>query len=505
MQKKVDQFQEFLNADAVKDNIGLSMASYKIWQEKGKENALKFFHLASELVPAYSDFLKSNNIDHSKIKSYKDFSQIPVTTKENYLSKYPINKLCVNGDISQSNIVSSSSGSSGAPFYWPRNLEQDLNIAKILEILYVNNFEIHKTPTLMLVCLGLGVWTAGEMMFSSGKIIAQKGHPLTIMSPGVDLNETIKTLKNIAPYYKQTFIVGYPAFVKDIIDLAIKEGVDIKSLSLKILVGGEVFTENWREYIYKNAQMTNRFKDITSVLGSSEGGIVGIETPICSYIRKRAFDSNKIQKAFFGTNILPSIVQYNPAGKFFEIVKDELVLTNMGGLPLIRYNTRDNGKILSFEEIMGIFQKEEISVKQINNDIGINSIWTLPFAYLSGRANVMATIYAVNVYPENIKPVLFNLDLKGLVTGRFTLKTTEDNNHNQFLEIFVELSPGCSENFELENKIKDMIVENLKKVNSEYNKLSESLTGRNLLKVNLKQFQDQKYFTSDKQKYILKS
>lgn len=498
-----EQFQEFFQTNAGQDNIALSKAPGGMWLGKGQENALKTFHIVAQTVPAYQDFLKKNKIDHSKINTIDEFAQVPVTDKEGYLMKYSLHDLCLGGDLPKSNVISSSSGSTGNPFYWPRLLEQDLGIAKALETLYVNNFTIQNRSTLLIISLGMGVWTAGEMMFSSGKLMAQKGHPLTVMAPGIHLEEILKILKTVAPLYEQTFIVGYPAFIKDIIDSANNEGIDLAPLKLKTLVGGEVFTEHWRDYVYANGKMTNQYKDITSVLGSSEGGIVGMETPLSAFIRRRIFKSQELNKALFNSEHIPSVVQFNPVGRYFEAVNNELVLTNLGGLPLVRYNTKDTGGIMSFDKVFEILAEQNISKDDVIKELADVSLWTFPFAYLFGRSNIMATIYAVNVYPENIKPALLDENLRGQVTSRFAMKTTEDQNTDQQLEIYVELSRGQSEDKRLKTVIHDLIVKSIKKANGEFNKLTETVTRDNLVKIVLRPFQDRNYFSSDKQKYVL--
>ncbi len=502
MPTPLELFQTYYTSDPTKDEVALQKAPPAMWDEKGKEFALKSFQIVAERVPAYKDFLKKHSVDSTKITTYEAFQEVPLTDKESYLMQYPLDQLCLDGNLSQTNIISSSSGSSGKPFYWPRLLDQDLGIAKILELLYIKNFAIDHVSTLLLDNLGMGVWTAGEMMLSSGKTIAAKGYPLTVMSPGIDLGETIKILRNVAPYYEQVFIIGYPAFVKDIIDLAITEGIDIAKMKLKVLVGGEVHTESWRDYVFKHAQLNHEFKDITSVLGSSEGGIVGVETPMSVYLRRACYKQPKLHTQFFGHDTLPSIVQFNPLTKFIEAVDHELVLTNLGGIPLVRYNTKDRGGLLTITEIIGHLAKAGISQEVINKAIG-SAPWSLPFAYLFGRSNLTATIYAVNVYPESIKSILLAPEFQGKITGRFAMQTSEDEKSNQYLEFFVELGPKHQNGDVDEQYLAKYITDHLKTVNSEFRKLTESVTRPGLVQVHNRPFQDRKYFSSDKQKFII--
>ena len=51
-----------------------------------KENkALSVFKTAAKNVPAYSTFLKKNNINPAKIKNIEDFNLVPVVDKKSYI------------------------------------------------------------------------------------------------------------------------------------------------------------------------------------------------------------------------------------------------------------------------------------------------------------------------------------------------------------------------------------------------------------------------------------
>ncbi len=496
-----EQFQDFFNANAEQDNIALLKAPGGVWMGKGQENALKTFHTAAEDVPAYQDFLKKHQIDHTKIKTFEDFVNVPETDKESYLAKYPLDQLCMGGDVSKTNLISASSGSTGQPFYWPRYLEQDVNVAKILELMYRRSFAIEKQNTLMVVSFGLGVWTAGVYMLTASRFVAAKDYPLTVISPGIDLEETIKVLKNIAHYYEQVVLVGFPGFVKDVVDCLVSDKIDISKMNLKVFTAGEVYTEEWRDYLIARTGMTNEYKDVTSVLASSEGGLIGIETPFSVYIRRKSHGDAKIKKHFFGNDTLPSIVQYNPIARFYEVVDQDLVLTSPGALPLIRFNTKDRGGIMSFDEVRDHLTGLKVSMDDVIADLG-DEPWSLPFVYVFGRSNLTVTIYGVNVYPESIKSFLLLPQFHDKLTGRFTMQSNVDDAQNQYLEFFVELSPKVKEEAVNEDELSSTITDHLQTVNSEFRKLSSSIN-RQLVRVHPRQFQDKRYFSSNKQKFVI--
>lgn len=500
MPTTAEAFQSYYSSDPVADDIGLQKAPPTMWEAKGRELALKGFQTAATRVPAYKDFLKKHGVDPTTVTTYEAFQQVPVTDKETYLMQYPLDQLCLDGNLAQTNIISSSSGSSGKPLYWPRMLEADVNVAKVLELLFRANFAIDKTPTLMLMSFGLGVWTAGIYMLTSSRFVAEKGYPLTITSPGIDLDETVKVLKNVAPFYQQVMLVGFPGFVKDVVDRALAEGVDLAKLNFKVFTSGEVHTEPWRDYIIKKTGMKNEFTDVTSVLASSEGGLIGMETALSVYLRRLCFHQPKMHEAFFGQESLPSIVQYNPISRFYEVENGELVLTSPGSLPLIRFNTHDRGGLLRLDEILAKLAAEGVDEKQVQTTIG-SAPWSLPFVYVYGR-NLTATIYAVNVYPESIKTILLDPELEGKITGRFAMRNNEDAENNQYLEFFVELSSGQKESVIDPVYLETFITDHLKQVNSEFRKLSESIE-RKLVTVRLRPFHDKEYFAAQKQKFVI--
>jgi len=496
-----EQFREFFDANAQQDDIALTKAPPEVWETKGREQALCVFHKAAERVPAYKDFLAQNGIRHENINTFDDFQRVPLTDKETYLARYPLDQLCLDGKLSETNIISSSSGSTGKPFYWPRYLEQDVNVAKILELLFRTNFEIDKIKTLMVVSFGLGIWTAGIYMLTASRFVASKGYPLTIMSPGIDLEETAKVIRNVGPYYQQVILVGFPGFVKDVVDRVIAHGIDLPKMKLKVFTAGEVHTEPWRDYLIIRAGMKNEYKDITSVLASSEGGLIGIETPVSVYVRRACFRKSKVLNAFFPNETLPSIVQYNPMARFYETINQDLVLTSSGALPLIRFNTKDRGGMMSLDEVYERFAGTGIDRQSVKTALG-QEPWSLPFAYVFGRSNLTVTVYGVNVYPESIKAFLLSPQFHDKITGRFTMRTSTDDEQNQFLEFFVESSPRKSEGGIDESELSAAIASHLKTVNSEFRKLSESVK-RQLVRVRLRPFQDRRYFSSDKQKFVI--
>jgi phenylacetate-CoA ligase len=108
-------------------------------------------------------------------------------------------------------------------------------------------------------------------------------------------------------------------------------------------------------------------------------------------------------------------------------------------------------------------------------DYGIGSLfsslseWKLPFATINGRTDVAVTFNAVNIFPENIQEGLRDPNISYLFSGNFLAYTKELSNHYEQLHLDLELAEGIKNiDHIIKQNIQVIIVENIKKTNSEY-------------------------------------
>src|SRR5690348_6591030 len=102
---------------------------------------LDVFAQASSRVPAYAKFLAQHRIDPKKVKTLEDFKQIPIVTKQNYLKKFPLRDLLLDGTTADARIISMSSGSSGEPFFWFRGNQSVDESIEILDTVLDKTFQ----------------------------------------------------------------------------------------------------------------------------------------------------------------------------------------------------------------------------------------------------------------------------------------------------------------------------------------------------------------------------
>jgi phenylacetate-CoA ligase len=302
----------------------------------GEKRALDLFHTIARRVPAYKDFLAKEHVEEKKIRTYGDFTKyVPLIDKENYITQYPLADLCLDGNLFTNRIISSSSGSTGEPFFWPRGQSQDEEGAVMHKLLFDDIFAMNQKKTLVVICFSMGSWIAGSFTTAATIAYIDKGNPVNVITPGLDKGETINALKKLAPMYEQVVLVGYPPFVKDIIDEGERAGVKWRAMKTRLLTAGEPFSEEWRDYVLKLVHSTDPYRDAISVDGSADAGMLGYETPLTILMRRIYNQRPKVRAEFFGTNMTPSIVQYDPRYRHFEAVNDELIFTAMSGIPFV--------------------------------------------------------------------------------------------------------------------------------------------------------------------------
>lgn len=487
----------------------LKKKSERNWIKNGEERALELFHEMSKRVPAYKDFLAKNNVNPDSIKTIEDFKQLPTVDKNNYLRQYKLSDLCWNGELKEESwVISTTSGSTGEPFYFPRTNEQDWQYAATAEMYLLNNFNIDKKSTLYIDGFAMGAWIGGLFTYQAIKHVANRGkYKLSIITPGIFKKEIIKAVRNLGHNYDQVIIGGYPPFVKATIDEGIEEGLDWKEYKLGFIFSAEGFNESFRDYVIEATGLTDSYRDTLNHYGTVDLGTMSHETPIAILIRRLALKHKSLFKTIFkDVYKLPTLTQYMPEMFYFEDINGHLLCSAFSGLPLVRYDLKDNGGVFTWRDIQKQFESEGIDLLKEAKQAGIeDTIMNLPFVYVYERADFVVKLYGANIYPETIRKALQHTDLTESVTGRFTMMIQFDKRHNQFLELNVELKHMVKKSNELKRDIQEIIVHRLLKENSEYKSNYKEAPQRQMPEIVLWEYENPLYFQSGvKQKWVKK-
>ncbi len=376
-----------------------------------------------------------------------------------------------DGELTSAQVISMSSGSSGQPFFWPRGRKSVAESATLHEMIFNQGFNTKNQPTLAVIAFAMGTWIAGTYTFSALTELSSNGHKIVSVTPGIMKEEIIKIFKTIARDYEQTILFGYPPFVKDVIDAAVDEKIDLARLNMKLVLAGENISEKWRDYVLRQIKTKDLLHTAFSIYGTADAGFLGAETPLSIYFRRALSTDQQLQEELFpGAPILPTLIEYIPEMRFFEQDEDALILTTDGGLPLIRYDIKDKGRIMSGDTLLSKLRKGNNSA--ITKKVSSSN----PYLALYGRSDVAATFYALNIYPENVKYGLETISLEKYVTGKFIIKTEYDElTQDQSLHIYVEVKKDVTPNSRIEKGVFKHIFKSLLINNSEYSKLHQEI------------------------------
>ncbi len=488
--KRQNWIAKFFDFNITKFEKLLREKDESFWQHQGEKRALQLFHATAQRVPAYKDFLKKHRIRHEKIKTIKDFQQVPFTDKENYIRKYPLEKRCWDGNLLLSNLLAMSSGTSGEPTLWPRSGFQEFEAAIIHELLYRYLFDIQKYHTLLIIGFPMGIYVSGVATLLSSLLVSQKGYNLTVASVGTNKGDILKITKLLQKDYQQIILAGHPFFMKDVIETGREEGIQWVEKRIKLMFCSEGFSEEWRRYVLDQIKPSLGAENIVSTYGSSELLLMAYETP-WSILLKNAIEQDKNVKSELLRRWSPSnLFQYNPFFRYIESVKDELLFTSASGIPLIRYNLHDMGRIISTAQVKSVLPKLSIQ-------------WQLPFLALGGRSDYAVVFYAANIYPEHIRQALDHKPFLNKITGKFVMRKDYTKKMEEFLEINVELRKNIRPGVSFQKIIQKRIIDHLQKVNMEYlfiwNNLKQDIRPR----IKLWPYQHHGYFKPGlKPKYI---
>lgn len=430
--------------------------------------ALALFQDVAASVPAYRDFLKECKINPASIQALADFQKLPLLTKENYLLRHSLADLCRNGQIETCDAVAVSSGSTGKPTFWLRSLTDELQIATRFEQIFHDSFNADTRRTLAVICFTLGTWVGGIYTTNCCRYLANKGYPITVVTPGNNKEEIFRVVQELGNAFEQVVLLGYPPFLKDVIDSGIARGIKWQQYQIKLVMAGEVFSEEWRSLVGERVGAKNPCYDSASLYGTADAAVLGNETPLSICIRRFLANHPDAARTLFGESRLPTLVQYDPLSRFFETHEGTLLFSGDNGIPLVRYHIADTGGIIAYDAMIEFLSKWEFNPVETLQHQGGRGIHSLPFVYIFGRSNFTVSYFGANIYPENVTVGLEQTVIKEWVTGKFVLQVKEDADKNRFLSVVVELAPGVEDSEDKRNAIASSILEQLLRLNSEF-------------------------------------
>ncbi len=421
----------------------------------GRAEAHALLRDVRDSVPAYRIFAPDD----------LPFEQLPLVTKESYIQRFRLAERCRGGRIDGSDFIAVSSGSTGEPTAWLRGAAHELPVAMRFEQVLADTCGAREKTTLGVVCFPLGTWVGGMYTTLACRWVAMKGYPLTLVTPGNNVAEILKAVRELGSHFQQVVLFGYPPFLKDVVDSGRAQSLDWSRYRVKLVMAGEVVSETWRTLMAERLDQSDILRGSSSLYGTADAGVLGCESPITIAIRRFLAERQDLVVRLFGKERLPTLVQYDPRVRYFEVHEGTLVVTADGGTPLIRYHIADDGGLYGFDELLGLCAEAGFDARAAVGDAPVRP---LPFAYVFGRSRFAVSIYGANVFPETMAAALEHTSVAAQVTGKFVMQVVTETDENKQLHVAVELAAGHEPSAELAARVTLAITRELEQHNSEY-------------------------------------
>ena len=178
-----------------------------------KEKVMALFRKAVKQVPAYREFLRLEQVDPAKIRNFRQFEQlIPVTTKENYIHRFPMAERCLHGLLPRRGVIEESSGTSGKSTFWMRSSAEERDYRVLIRSAFPHLYGFgRKEKVIVLNGFMTGGWT-GNAKF--GERIGSRG---ISRNTGPDPEKIIRCLREFGR--EITYLIGgYPPFLLKLIE-----------------------------------------------------------------------------------------------------------------------------------------------------------------------------------------------------------------------------------------------------------------------------------------------
>lgn len=361
--------------------------------EKLEERINKVVRYAYENVQSYRNKMIERGITPNDIRTINDIQFLPFMDKDDFRRNYPYGLFAV--PKSKIVRVHSTSGTTGIPSivgFTKEDWERQCYLTSLIgRMAGINENDIVQ------IVYGFGMFTGGvgwlEGLENIGSLVVPTGAGNT--------KKQIEYLKQL----KTTTLIGTPSYILHLMECIRKvSNIDIKNdLNVqKILVGGEILTENIRQIIKSSWGIDN----VTQNYGFCEGGGAGISGE-CLYQ-----NGMHITEDYY-----PELIDPNTGKNLTDGQTGEIVFTNLNkrGLPLIRYRTHDITS-LHYEKC----------------DCGIEGY---KMSTILGRSDAMLKIKGVCVFPSRIEEIILK---DGICSPNYEI-ILETRNYVDYVILNIEL------------------------------------------------------------------
>ncbi len=355
-----------------------------------RERAMETARHAAQRVPAYRDRLEEVGIDPRHLARW---DELPEMDKATYVDRWTLAERAVDGRIPlRGTTIDESSGSTGTPYNWVRSAEERRHVRRMIG--FFARYTFGHEPLVVLNAFSMGAWATG---MTTALALEQNG---LVKATGPSIEKILGTMRQLGTEYRY-LIVGYPPFIKLLLDEGERDGFPWESYRMHALLGGEGNSEALRDYLGR------RFASVYSGYGATDVEIgLAAETPVSIGLRRLAAARPEIAQALFGESARsPMVFQYNPLLHHIETnANGELLFTvtrHATLAPKVRYNVHDEG---------GVIRDDDLRTRLADFGVDLDALdpsrkrhVRMPYLYVFGRRDSTVSVMGANIYPADIE------------------------------------------------------------------------------------------------------
>jgi phenylacetate-CoA ligase len=318
-------------------------------------------------VPYYRGKMEEAGVKPADLKSLKDLSRLPFTTKEDLRINYPFGLFAVPFD--QVVRIHASSGTTGKPTVVGYT-KHDIDSWAELMARTLSAGGAHKGDVVH-NAYGYGLFTGGLGAHYGAERLGAAVIPIS----GGNSKRQIMIMQD----FGSTVLMCTPSYALNLADVMKEMNVAPSSLKLRVgLFGAEPWSENMREEIQKRLKLK-----AIDIFGLSE--VMG--PGVASECIEEQHGLHVFEDYFIPEIVDPKTMKPMPAGEHGELVFTTLTKE---AFPVIRYRTKDISRLIVEPCSCGrtFYRMERIT----------------------GRTDDMLIIRGVNVFPSQIEHVLMSVE-----------------------------------------------------------------------------------------------
>ena len=357
-------------------------------------------------MPAYARFLDAQGARPGSI---------PEMDKESYIKKHAIEERCVGGRMpGHGAMIDESSGSMGTPFNWIRGPGERRQ--SHLFISYFATYCFGDRPWITINAFSMGAWATGLNM----GIALQRNS--VVKNTGPDIGKILSTLRFLGPKHPY-LILGYPPFMKHLIDTAEAQGFPLQEYTLNALVGGEGMSEDSAitaapvreglQRVWRHRSGDRHRRRDAAGRGHPPARARVPELRQRTRRRHAPADALPVQPAH-----APRRGQPEPRAG----LHDHAVVPPVTAHPL-QHPRR--GWVLRYDEMKRRLGTRATTLRRLALEAGGSDRLRLPFLWIYGRRDYTISVMGANIYPEDLEQCLYAEPELARMTRSFCLSVVE--------------------------------------------------------------------------------